>query len=119
MPSEPAHVASYQSNAALSAKLEAGGDLDWAITTMFYAALHLVEAYFSRAGTHSSGHVQRKRLIQNHPTLGAIWAEYSELEQRSKDARYQCLSFTLAQVQDLRASCFIPIELQLRGWLGI
>lgn len=62
--------------------------LDWAVTALFYAALHLAEAalaeHFHRSGPKS--HVQRDAAIYRH--LRPIYTEYDQLHTRSNWARY-------------------------------
>src|SRR5438105_848371 len=119
MPSESAHLAQYQRNVSLSRRLESLGEFDWAVITMFYAALHLTDAYLARANIHPPKHARRRKIIANHPALSAIWADYDGLEQESQNARYECIQVTAADVQHLRTRRFAPLEQQLRGWLGI
>ena len=62
--------------------------LDWAVTALFYTALHLAEAclaeHFQGGGPKS--HTQRDSAIYRH--LRPIYPEYDHLHTRSNWARY-------------------------------
>lgn len=72
------------------------GALDWAATCLFYAAVHYVNAYLAKNGkpiprrhrgdTTTPG---RLNIVQQDPTLSAIYSEYRHLDDESRDARYE------------------------------
>jgi hypothetical protein len=62
---------------------------DWAMTVLFYAALHYAQAaVFHLQGSNPSNHQALKSVIRK--TFGAIAAEYETLEDASRRARYEC-----------------------------
>ncbi len=90
---------------------------DWAVTALFYAALHYVEAYFSINAVkpdgsswpqHYSSHVERLKGVRER--LPALFAHYELLLTRSIDARYDCQNFTTTHVQELRRRRLDPIK---------
>lgn len=119
MPTSQQHLAAFASNKRLSLILERNGHLDWAITTMFYAALHLSDAFPATQAIHPRSHLQRNRYFRQYPQLYAMWPEYNELEDRSRDARYNCVVFSPVAVQRLRRINFEPLNQHLRTLLGI
>lgn len=71
--------------------------LDWAATCLFYAAVHYINAYLVKSGMtipkrHTSRdpkHPGRTNIVQQDPTLSAIYANYRHLDDESRDARYE------------------------------
>lgn len=112
MPDLARHLAQAARNEALSQQLEVGYP-EWAITALFYSALHYVEAYFYHHaggsqpqhyvthGTRNSGVAQR---------LGTLHRPYMVLYNRSRDARYDCVQFTTTDVQRLRQNELAQIK---------
>jgi hypothetical protein len=91
-PSKPEairHLVQARSDYGLYQELKRRGEyLDWAVTALFYTALHLAEAglaeHFPRGGLKS--HAQRDSAI--YRDLRPIYAEYDQLHTRSNWARY-------------------------------
>ena len=71
--------------------------LDWAATSLFYAAVHYVNAYFAKHGTpiprrHTNPDPKspgRMNIVQQDPNLSAIYPHYRHLDDESRDARYE------------------------------
>lgn len=63
--------------------------LEWQVTTIFYAALHLVDGRLEKYGIHPRNHGQRNQEVQNHPDLQPIWRQYERLQKLSRRARYE------------------------------
>jgi hypothetical protein len=63
---------------------------DWAVSGVFYAALHYVEAYFASRfpPRHPSTHVSRDNYINSDSILRPIYIDYRQLEDESRNARY-------------------------------
>jgi type IV secretory pathway VirB3-like protein len=61
---------------------------DWAVTGMFYAAVHYVMAYLATQGIHPVLHHVRNSHIHRDPKLNSIYIDYRELQNNSEDARY-------------------------------
>lgn len=85
-------------NAELAAFLrqEKSEYLDWAVTCLFYSAIHLVNAYLShrhltipRRHTTKGGLVGRSNIVQTDKVLGSIYFDYRALDDESRDARYE------------------------------
>jgi hypothetical protein len=94
---------------------------DWAVTTLFYASGHLVEAYLVETGTAFDGprdHLQRDSQIGLK--LPQVYREYSILHMRSQWARYRVDKPrpTPAEVQRYEAEQFAHIVAELAG-LGV
>src|SRR5205823_2251134 len=76
--------------------------IDWAITGLFYAALHYVEAFFATQNRHSADHRARDSAIRRDPDLRAIYDDYNELKNFSINARYYMARFTEADLTALQ-----------------
>lgn len=106
MSTTPEHKAKAKHNEFFVATLQ-NPFWDWAVTGMFYAAVHYVEAYLAthRPPVHSRNHNVRDSNVQNDPVLGKVYDDYRELKNECHDARYQAhLTFTQADVVRLQAN---------------
>jgi hypothetical protein len=94
-------------------------DLDWAVITLFYTALHLVQAYFVETATNAfqipRTHDDRRTRIGIR--LTPLFQHYRTLEDYSKDARYDphYAPPTSKEVQELEDLDFRPIVTELRN----
>jgi hypothetical protein len=91
--SQQQHLQKAQHNSQLSAALArlAQPYLDWQVTTLFYGAVHLLQAYFvAKTNQYPQSHQERDELIGRDPHLTAIFADYRELKQLSVSCRYMC-----------------------------
>jgi hypothetical protein len=87
----PRHLAQARHNFRLYQKLGDEGEfLDWAVTALFYTALHLIQACLldsaADAFDYPRSHEQRDAFIRRK--LGEIWLPYSFLQNQSTRARY-------------------------------
>jgi hypothetical protein len=117
VPSRQHHLANAERNQQLSLALCTGPHIDWSVTVLFYAALHLVEAALAPQ-THSSNHNARFANIRRHPQLRQIYFQYHELYSRSLDARYDCVSVSVQQFQGLYGTEYATIKRHLQPLLG-
>ena len=60
--------------------------LDWEITTLFYAALHLIDQHLKDLGIHEKGHGRRLRAVKYN--LPKMYDPYETLYAMSMTARY-------------------------------
>ncbi|MFZ0298040.1 MAG: hypothetical protein WAM13_06790 [Candidatus Sulfotelmatobacter sp.] len=101
MPSKADHAAKAAHNETFVSSL---GDpyWDWAVSGVFYTALHYVEAYLATKRIHSGSHPVRDSNINRDSVLRAIYPDYRELKDESRAARYDVVPFTrddLAKMQ--------------------
>jgi hypothetical protein len=72
---------------------------DWAITGMFYMAVHQVERYFDETvGQHCPNHTVRDTWVCR--SLRSIYQDYRDLKDLSIAARYDVVSMTSSDVKD-------------------
>ncbi len=90
MPRKEQHLSKANDNEGFASSLDLlkSINVDWALTALFYAALHYVEAYFATRSIHSVDHRARDSAIQRDPNLRKIFNDYSELKNYSINARY-------------------------------
>lgn len=119
MPTRQEHLAQAEHNEALSQRLEITRYTDWAVTALFYSALHLIDAYLLALGMDPKDHAERLRQVASAAALRPVWLRYRNLLDWSIDARYECLPFTTGQVQALRRNSFEPLERHLKTLLGV
>ncbi len=89
MPTSPQHRAKAENNEFFAT--DVGEPFwDWAVTGLFYSALHYVEAYLASLHPpfHPPTHQIRDSLIHREPRLRPIYVDYRELQDESRDARY-------------------------------
>ena len=71
--------------------------LDWAVTCLFYAAIHYVNAYLVKTHIpiprrHRGSDLKnpgRLNIVQSNSVLSQIYREYRHLDDESRDARYE------------------------------
>jgi hypothetical protein len=61
----------------------------WALTAMFYSAVHFAAAYLCTIGVTPETHGDRTDEILNRPELSEIYKNYRHLSDRSFNARYK------------------------------
>lgn len=97
------HRAKAKNNRQFAKELLAGYPAlaDWAVTAIFYAALHHVDARLAQAaGRHPKSHTERKLLVRQH--AGAIYEKFRLLYERSREARYDMVDLSHVSKATLR-----------------
>ena len=88
MPARDEHLAKADHGATVAASLMAEpASVEWAITVLFYRAVHVVEAWFALSGIHHQSHQARTRAVDRQ--LPEIAADYGDLLEASRTARYE------------------------------
>lgn len=106
------HLAKAQENLRFreSLDLSLDGAAGWSVTILFYAALHYVEAYFlARRGFGCKNHFSRASEIQSDPRIRLIFPEYRDLENLSREARYDVSKFNDGDLK-YALTCFQTIK---------
>ena len=120
MPTLQQHVTQARRNEELSRSIESSHP-DWAVTTLFYAALHYVKAFshvhppMRSAGAATISHdAVISALGQQAPR---IHRQYRRLFDGSLDARYQCQVFSQREVDAFRDGDFSAIKTYVHKYL--
>jgi uncharacterized protein (UPF0332 family) len=111
------HLAQAERNRELAEGLAASADYDWAVTALFYSALHLVQAYSLTQGAIVSNHSERARWMRGRRDMTVIAEDYHILRGRSEDARYDCRNFSGRQYEDLREHEFDQVSRHIASLL--
>ena len=120
MPQPTEHIAQAEKNERLYDSLLGTEFNDWAITGLFYAALHYVDAYIvSRTAASPPNHNSRNYLVDSTLSLTEIRPAYAELYRWSRDVRYEIPSVSIDEVMQVKARLFDPIRAHIRTLLGI
>ena len=88
-PNAQAHISHAQRNYRLYEQLRGAGEfLDWAVTGLFYAASHLVDAHATQAREpRFRDHMDRRDYVS--VALRPVERQYRRLESGTRSARYQ------------------------------
>ena len=118
MPSERDHVRRAEQNLAFynTFALETTPYRDWAVTALFYSALHYVDARLDAFGIHPEDHGTRGREVRQK--LPNLYRSYRELHDKSEDARYRLLDFDSDSIRDLETRDFAAIREFVRNRLN-
>jgi hypothetical protein len=90
MPSDQEHLYKAENNKKVADGLKRTGPtaIGWAITILFYSALHYIEAFNAKIGSHFTKHPALCRYIEMSKDLSPISDQYNELKALSWNARY-------------------------------
>jgi len=121
LPLQPEHISKAERNEKFAETVAKTAYLDWAVTIIFYAALHYVDAILAASSIHPDNHTQRDDAIGTNATLLKVRSEYRTLETLSQNARYRAMkidgndfaeaqrNFTVIRVH-LRSRMKLPTE---------
>jgi hypothetical protein len=89
------HLTRAKENEKLARTLgtASGVAVDWAVTMLFYAALHFIDGYLAGKAFKPLNHKQRDEEIENNGSLTDIYKHYRRLKDMSREARYNIASF--------------------------
>lgn len=123
MPTEAEHFAQAEKNERISHLLSSPGFSgetfrDWEVTTLFYSALHYVDAFLATKGLRAGGHPIRNGHVASLAELKPITRKYLDLHLRSENARYHLVQFPRDQVTKFDQELFAPVKTHVRSLLG-
>ena len=76
----------------------------WALTAMFYSALHYAEAYFLKTSKHVDNHGERSDAIKFDRNLSGIYGQYMHLFDYGFNARYRLKIYGKSDVEKAKPS---------------
>lgn len=102
MAEKEVHIKQYNKNKALanSETFKLGENNDWKVTIMFYAIMHLMDSCYSDVFEKHTTHEKRKKFIGSVKPYKDIIDEYTELENLSRVARYECIPIRKKDVNE-------------------
>lgn len=106
MPVESAHVGQAEHNLKCFDSLDKKVFSDWAATTLFYSAIHYVDAYLARVlSVHPGGHGDRDTYVNRMADLSKVRSDYRELKDYCHNARYRPPTrYSEAELGDMRTN---------------
>ena len=120
MPQPTEHIAQAEKNERLYERLVGTEFNDWAITALFYAALHYVDAYFvSQTGVRPPNHNLRNRLVDRTLNRARVSPAYRELYRLSRKVRYETPSVSTDEAMQVNVRLFDPIRTHIRALLNL
>lgn len=119
MPSLAAHLEKSKHNETLAEFLATKTQyFDWAVTILFYAAVHYVDAVLSVSRLDPLSHEQRHSAMGVNDTLRRIFPEYRNLETMSRNARYFALPIRAEDWKSVKDD-FDILRAHIRGRLKL
>ena len=117
MPSESVHKRLAEHNRQFLdwLDLDVTQYLDWAVTVIFYTALHFVEWLLATKGLHSDTHDNRHQAMGRVSELRPIYPDYRELETQSRRSRYEGAQFSRDVVKSQLVPKLEKIEPHIRA----
>jgi hypothetical protein len=105
MPTKGEHLAKAISNRRFADALNVSTPTatGWALTALFYSALHYVEAYNAQYNTHFSKHEDLSSDIGRNPVLSSIHDDYKDLSNFSWNARYRPVNYGNTELEEAKA----------------
>ena len=100
VPSKDEHLNRATDNETLARSLDLDKPVcvDWAITILFYSALHYIDAYLAGKLQHPPDHTARDSQVSSNASLADIYRDYRFLKDKSEEARYNIANFHKSQL---------------------
>lgn len=100
MPNASDHIIQARHNEEFYRVTDKATYSDRAMTTIYYAALHYVDALLAKVGMiDPGGHDVRDQEVRARTELRPIYRSYFRLKSRSRNARYYCAKFQPGELQ--------------------
>ena len=90
--------------------------LDWALTGVFYASVHYVEAALAKFGKHPPTHAHREAWITLHIKNDDVYDNHRDLKDDSRNARYRCTKISGKKINESKKKLEV-IKKQLKSFL--
>ncbi|SRR6266699_513639 len=111
MPTAAGHLAQADHNEKFYEQIDRNSFGDWAVTALFYTAVHYVNSYLEAKSQRPANHEERGRLIRSHAKTSGFFNNYERLRVRCWAARYDPgIIFKVAEIEDLRKNDLEPIK---------
>lgn len=96
-----------------------GDYTEWCVTIIYYMALHYIHAYLAqKRKRHPASHANLTPEMQD-PPLKNLYKTYRNLEDDSRDARYNGTKFSVDQIKNGSIRWFNAIQTSVSDWLKI
>lgn len=94
-------------------------EADWAVTMLFYSAVHFLEAYRASKGHRSLSHQTRENYMRENPLLQPLVRPYKKSQDLSEEARYQIAEYEGERVRTQIRPHYERIKQHMCQVLGI
>ena len=92
-------------------RLSDGEFVDWAVTALFYSALHWMRALAAQEGLQIKGYRDEKDVLKGTGVFtDEAYEWYRQLKEDSRVARYKMRQFSESDFADLRRDFFDPFR---------
>jgi hypothetical protein len=118
LPGKDQHLKQAEHNEKLADALSKGQYVDWAVTVLFYAALHYVDSILAVSHVNPDTHGERQTEIQRNDTLKKVYNEFRYLQVMSRNARYLVASIDVKDWHEAKKR-FDVVRGHLRWRLGL
>lgn len=71
---------------------------DWAVVSIFYSAMHFIDAFFGKKGKHLKSHDMADKEIAQDKELRSIYTDYRTLKDYRWKASYWLTRFTKSEI---------------------
>jgi hypothetical protein len=123
MPARDDHLHQARHNVKFHASIDKSAFRDWAATSLFYAALHYIDAFLAdRRNIHPPKHKERDNLIATISELKPIFVSYAALKDGSFNARYNpgmASKFSDRYVAELESTHLARIKAEIGRYVSI
>ncbi|OGO22484.1 MAG: hypothetical protein A2Z28_05255 [Chloroflexi bacterium RBG_16_51_9] len=98
---------------------------EWGVTVLFYAAMHLIDAVLSQDNSvpgnvrNPKDHITRNWGVGQSTSLNAIYTQYFNLYERSREARYGIISFPDGFLNKLESTNYASVKSHVKAILGL
>lgn len=100
MPDVASHLNQARHNEGFYTATDKNVYSDWAMTAIYYAALHYIDAFLASVGVLDPGaHKGRDEEFGRKAVLRPVYPEYFRLKNRSENARYYCRRYPMAELE--------------------
>jgi hypothetical protein len=118
LPLKDEHISKAERNEQFANVVGQGKFIEWAITILFYSALHYVDAVLAVSVIHPDSHSQRDDAIGKNDTLMRVRPEYRTLETLSQNSRYRSMKIEPSDLHEAQKN-FDILRAHLRGRMGL
>jgi uncharacterized protein (UPF0332 family) len=88
VPTKDAHLKQVAHNLTFFQSFDKNTFPDWAVTILFYSALHYVDAFLATHEIDPGSHVERDKMLRTVSQLRPLYNDYCFLKNQSHNARY-------------------------------
>jgi hypothetical protein len=118
MPARDEHLSKAEGNEsfAMSLTLDSQPRIDWALVSLFYSAVHYVEAYLA-PHQHLRSHTTRDNVLGRDSNLKKIFSQYQDLKFYGYNARYSPPMFSAKDFKADAIPQFAIVKAHIRSLL--